>query len=212
MARLTKDYNLMATNPKLAKEWHPTKNGDLTPFDVTQSSNKKAWWICGKGHEWEAQIYSRTNKTGCPYCVGKAACDDNCLQTLNPELSKEWHPTRNGSITPRDVTSKSGKKAWWVCDKGHEWEASISSRGNGTGCPCCCGKKVCDDNCLKTVNPQLSEEWHPTKNGRLTPKDVTPGSIRKVWWICEKGHEWNATLLNRNRGSGCPFCFRSKKN
>ena len=50
----------VADNPQLVAEWHPTKNRDLTPKDVTAGSNKKVWWQCEKGHEWEAVIASRT--------------------------------------------------------------------------------------------------------------------------------------------------------
>ena len=35
--------------PDLVKEWHPTKNGDLTPNDFTHGSGKKVWWLCPKG-------------------------------------------------------------------------------------------------------------------------------------------------------------------
>ena len=56
MAKLTKDYNLAALYPDIAKEWHPTKNGDLTVDNVTPKSNKKVWWICSKGHEYESSV------------------------------------------------------------------------------------------------------------------------------------------------------------
>ena len=90
MAKLTNSYNLEKINPKLAKEWHPTKNGNLTPKDVTPSSAQKVWWICDNNHEWLANISSRSYGAGCPYCSGRAVCRDNCLQTKNPKLSKEW--------------------------------------------------------------------------------------------------------------------------
>jgi hypothetical protein len=70
MARLTNCYNLKKINPKLAKQWHPTKNGNLTPKDCTPNSNKKVWWICDKGHDWSAKIYNRSHGSGCPYCSG----------------------------------------------------------------------------------------------------------------------------------------------
>jgi len=62
---------------------------------------------------------------------------NNTLITKNPSLAKEWHPARNGSLTPKDVTAKSSKKVWWICSKGHEWEATVANRSNGTGCPHC---------------------------------------------------------------------------
>jgi len=104
------------------------------------------------------------------------------LQVINPSLAKQWHPIKNGSLTQKDVFPKSGKKVWWICDKGHEWESAISNRSNGSGCPYCSGREVCKDNCLETVNPALARQWHPVKNGSLTPKDVTPMSGKKVWW------------------------------
>ena len=204
--RASVDNCLQILKPSLAKEWHPTKNGDLTPSDVKIFSNKKVWWLCEKGHEYEAVITGRTQGSGCPFCTGKRACSDNSLQTLNPELSEEWHPIKNGSLTPNDVTKGTHKKIWWICEKGHEWETSIHNRLKGTGCPYCSGRRARIDNSLQTLNPELSKEWHPTKNGKLTPDDVTTFSNQKIWWQCKKGHEWKTTVEKRPRGQGCPFC------
>jgi len=129
--------NLQQKNPSLAKEWHPTKNGKLAPQDVQSYSLKKIWWICESGHAWEAPVARRTKGFGCPYCNGKKACTDNCLQTRNPRLAKEWHPTKNGKLTPRDVTSCSGKTVWWQCKEGHAWKNRISYRNYGSNCPVC---------------------------------------------------------------------------
>jgi hypothetical protein len=205
--------NCLATlNPQLAKEWHPIKNGDLTPFDVTIGSNKKVWWKCKKGddHEWQSQITNRTNGTGCSICRGLKVVSSNCLATLDPQLSKEWHPTKNGDLTPFDVTNNSGKKVWWKCEKGddHEWKASVHKRSSGNNCPICSGRAIVKSNCLATLNPQLAKEWHPIKNGDLTPLDVTIASNKKVWWKCVKGddHEWISTVNNRTNGNGCGIC------
>jgi hypothetical protein len=197
--------------PELAKQWHTTKNGNLTAKDVVTKARQSVWWQCDKGHEWKAAVYSRAAGAGCPYCAGKKVCVDNCLDNLNPALSKQWHPTKNGNLTPKDVTIMSGKKVWWLCDKGHEWEDTIDHRSSGRGCPYCSGQRVCKDNCLQTINPNLANEWHPTKNGDLTPKDVLPGSGKKVWWLCDKGHEWKAVIYSRKAGRGCPRCFGRKK-
>ena len=206
MTSVTQDYNLHVLNPKLSGEWNPTKNGSLTPRDVAPNSHKKAWWICSKGHEWQALISNRNRGRGCPYCSGRKATKENNLQNINPILAKEWHPTKNGAFTPRDVTPKSNKKAWWICSKRHEWFAIINNRAKGHGCPYCTHQKVRDDNCLMAVNPKLSKEWHPTKNGALMPRDVFPGSNKKAWWRCNRGHEWRAVINSRNMGKGCPNC------
>lgn len=52
----------------LLMQWHPTKNGELTPDNVSQSSRKPIWWLCEKGHEWQTQTVSRLGGTGCPVC------------------------------------------------------------------------------------------------------------------------------------------------
>ena len=74
-------------------------------------------------------------------------------------------------------------KVWWQCNNGHEWEATIANRSSRkSGCPECAGKKVGKDNNLFVKFPKVAKEWHPSKNKPLTPKDVTPGSKKKVWW------------------------------
>ena len=88
---IEKENSLADRFPELAKEWHPTKNGDLTPYDITSGSGKRVWWRCSKGHEWQAVVYSRHNGTGCPICSNKTVqAGFNDLATCNPILAKEW--------------------------------------------------------------------------------------------------------------------------
>ncbi len=208
--------SLASVNPELAKEWHPTKNGNLTPDNVTCGSHKKVWWKCPKGedHEWVAAVKDRHRGRGCGICAGKIVVKSNCLAILNPELAEEWHLAKNGSLTPEDVTCSSNKKVWWKCPEGddHEWEAIVSDRNNGDNCPVCSNQKVVLSNCLATINPELAKEWHPKNNGDLSPYDVTPGSNKKVWWKCPKGdeHEWKTSINHRTNGTGCPFCSNKK--
>ena len=205
--------SLEECNKSLSLQWHYARNGSLTPRDVTPNSNWKIWWICDKGHEWEAFIYQRNKGSGCPYCAGQRALDENCLHFINPDLARDWHTTKNESLTPMDVMPNSHKSVWWVCHKGHEYISTVKDRTRGNGCPYCSGKAICDDNCLHTLNPKLASEWHSTKNGDLTPRDVTANSGKKVWWVCEKHHEWRTSVDNRNRrkGTGCPYCAGRKK-
>jgi hypothetical protein len=210
--KVCKENCLKNVNPILAKEWHPSKNGTYTAEDFTSGSHFRAWWLCEKGHAWESTIYDRVNGNGCPYCSGKKPSLDNCLQSAHPELAEEWHPIKNRILTPKEVTKCSGKKVWWLCKNGHEWEAKISNRVNGRGCPYCAGKKCCADNCLQTIKPDIAKEWNLSRNKELAPNQVTPGSNKKVWWTCERGHEWMAVIRSRTTGSGCPYCYRLKNN
>ena len=202
------ENDLQTVNPALAKEWNFEKNIELKPNDVMPNSNKKAWWKCSQGHEWQAVIGSRNSGNGCPYCAGqKVIKGNNDLQTLNPNLAKEWNYEKNAELTPADVMSNSSQKAWWKCSKGHEWEAKVSNRSKGCGCPYCAGKKVLKGyNDLQTANPTLANEWNYERNNNLTPSEVTPNSNKKVWWKCNQGHEWQAKIANRNNGRGCPYC------
>ena len=208
-----KRNSLLFSNPTLAKEWNYEKNGNLKPENFLANSNKKVWWKCSKGHEWQATINSRNKGNGCPYCSGRYTVKgENDLQTVNPTLAKEWNYEKNNELTPMDVMPNSNKKVWWKCGEGHEWQATIVDRNSGKGCPYCSGRyAVKGKNDLQTVNPALAKEWNHEKNNELTPMDVLPNSSKKVWWKCGNGHEWQAVVSNRNKGSCCPICAKEKR-
>jgi len=201
-------------DPNTAAQWHPTKNGELTPSDIAAISNRKVWWQCVDGHEWQRSVGSMTRRSvaGCPADRGRVTVAGfNDLQTVNPLLAQQWHPTKNDSLKPTDVTAGTNKSVWWQCPDGHEWQAAVRNRNRfDSSCPAERGLMiVVGFNDLQAVNPSLAQQWHPTKNDSLKPTDVTAGANKSVWWICELGHEWKATVSIRNRtGSRCPFGAR----
>ena len=133
-----KNNSVLICNPQLAQEWNYEKNGSLTPENVTAYSSKKVWWRCAKGHEWETTVAHRNKGRGCPYCAGQRVVRNyNDLQTINPLLAQEWDYEKNNGLIPSDVMPNSGKKVWWKCTQGHEWQAIIQSRNRGNGCPEC---------------------------------------------------------------------------
>lgn len=148
----TKKYlnSLEFCYPEIAKEWHPTKNGKLTPDKVNKASRFKVWWLGKCGHEWDMRVNERTvefvrkngklkKQYGCPYCSGKRILIGfNDLKSQNPEVAKEWDYEKNGDITPESIMVNSNKMVWWRCSKGHEWEATPNRRYNNSGkCPIC---------------------------------------------------------------------------
>ncbi|NNL75984.1 MAG: zinc-ribbon domain-containing protein [Desulfobacterales bacterium] len=137
MPKATPNYNLFELKPNLVKEWHPTKNGTLKPSDVTPGSGKKVWWICEAGHEWQAVIYSRSRGSGCRFCNRHTKADNNRLALSLQGLIKEWHPTKNGKLNPREAISLNSENIWWICEKSHEWKAMVKNRIKGKGCPVC---------------------------------------------------------------------------
>lgn len=205
--------DLASRRPDLAAQWHPVKNRGVTPADLLPGSQYKAWWVCERGHEWQAAVKSRVNGSGCPVCVNQALRPGvNDLAATHPELLPQWHPTKNGELTPQGLMAGTRRRVWWVCEKGHEWQASVLSRANGSGCPVCSGKKVVPGvNDLATHFPEIAAQWHPTKNGAMTARSVSPYSNRKVWWRCSLGHEYQARVGARTqRISGCPYCANRK--
>jgi len=194
--------------PELALQWDYGKNGCLTPADVSPGSTKHAWWRCPEGHSWRAVIYSRAAGHGCPYCSNnKVLAGFNDLAAKNPSLAREWDYENNVGVIPETIAPDSNKKVWWKCGKGHCWQAVVSSRNEGKGCPYCGHRKVLPGfNDLASRNPYLAAEWDYEKNGTLKPSDVFPSSQRKVWWKGKCGHEWQAKISNRATGNGCPYC------
>lgn len=194
----------------LLAQWDAQANLPLTPETIPFGSTQKVWWQCEKGHRWQVTVNNRTSShTDCPYCSGRAAWPgETDLASQFPELAREWHPTKNLPLTPECVLPGSEKKVWWRCGLGHVWRATVHSRTDGCGCPVCANRAVAPGvNDLASQFPKLAQEWHPTKNGALTPQEVTFGTKRKVWWRCEKGHEWYVSVQSRTLdGTGCPVC------
>ena len=216
------------------------KNGGMLPSEVSYASNKTYWWkethddpILGQFvFEWQAKVVNRTLLgEKCPF-VGndKVWGGYNDLQTHFPEIAAEWHPTRNGSLTPLDVVYGSPKRVWWLKpyddpDTGRhydfEWKAPINIRtgvgtndGHQTGCPFLApNPKVWTGfNDLKTRYPEIAEDWDFEKNRNRTPDTIHYGTTKKVWWKCSKcGREWYASVKGRTiDGAGCPTCRKTR--
>ncbi|MDO4312499.1 MAG: zinc-ribbon domain-containing protein [Eubacteriales bacterium] len=207
------ENDLKTEMSELAKQWHPVKNMPLTPSQITKGSHRLIWWRCEKGHEWRASVKSRAEGSGCPICAGrKLLVGENDLVTVCPDLATQWHSEKNGTLKPEMVLATTARRVWWRCDKGHEWQARVKDRMNGNGCPVCCGQKaVAGVNDLESSYPLIAVQWHPIKNGKRMPRDITASSNRRVWWQCGLGHEWKASVCTRTREqTGCPYCANRK--
>ena len=208
--------------PLKAKEWHPTKNGELKPSQFTSGSNKIAWWLCpnkcefGCLHEYEQKINKRSVGQGCIYCLTapKKICYHQSLEFKYPEHAKEWHPTKNGDLKPSQITCHNNKKVWWLCPNTcefgclHEYEQIVSDKTKGIGCPFCSlnRTKSCYHQSFEFNCPELCLEIHPTENKNLILSQITCGSEIKLTWICSKKHVYVASVKFRKRGGGCPIC------
>ena len=231
-------YNDLATKyPEVAAQWHPTRNGDLTPDKVPAGSTMDAWWLLpyddpetGKHFDfvWNATVHNRTShNSGCPYLTGHALWTGfNDLQTKHPEIASQWHPTKNGNLAPDKVMDGCNDRVWWFLpyddpETGRhfdfEWEATVNSRTfRNTDCPYLTNNALWPGfNDLATKYPELAAQWHPTKNGDLTPDKVLVGSHDRAWWLLpyddpDTGKHfdfvWLARISSRiSRNRGCPY-------
>lgn len=208
----------------------------VSHFDLSSGSHAKVKFVCdyclGENQKEEKnkwKVYKQlliqrqsTNKDCCSdsTCKNKKTHEvfiNNLIKnkdTLGDKyqnLILEWSPKNEKDAFQYSYGSEC--EVWWRCKHGHEWETKILNRTrkeNPTFCPYCSGRKVCIDNCLSTIRPDLALEWDYIKNKGLTPHDVTKGYGR-VWWICKKcNHSWNIQVSKRYHGNGCPQCKESK--
>lgn len=200
------ENSLQSLYPHLASEFNSVLNG-ITPDNVKGQSNKKVWWTCPRGHDYEAPISRRSaSGSGCPYCKNvKVLKGYNDLATVNPELADQLDEIKSG-FTAHEVMGKSSKRAWWKCSQGHSWEAVISSRANGRGCPSCSGWSVTVENSLASKHPELLLFFDLEKN-KVSPDEVAVTSKKKIWWKCEHDHSYQQMPLNKTRqNDGCSYC------
>lgn len=175
---------------------------NLNSSDLSPGSGRKLVFNCSEGHTYRFTVKNRTKKdTGCPVC--------RSIFHLYPGLAAEW--SEDNPKTAQQVTPGSQRYVNWVCSLGHTYDASPYSRFRGDGCPYCSGHRVLTGfNDLATTHPELLTEWDTDKNDK-SPNEISFGSAYKAHWICEAGHEWDAPLCNRTKGSGCPECCDSGK-
>lgn len=161
--KLNIEKAIITTHPELAKEFHPTLNGDRTPETISHGSRVEIYWQCikcgyGSNGEWKSvPLHRSTRATSCPCCNYNfhdmdyrqsggygAITGINDIQTLHPRLALEWHPTLNDT-TPDKVKPGSYIHRYWQCTKCDygiigEWYVRPSSRCNAnqkSGCPNC---------------------------------------------------------------------------
>jgi hypothetical protein len=131
----------------LNTQWDAAFNGDLTPHSITKHTTRLIGLKCPVGHLYQTKVHLWALGNRCPYCAGKLVDKNLSLAIQYPKVAAEWHPIKNGKLTPTDVLPKSNKMAWWKCQYGHAWQARIFSRTStikherktyhGTGCPIC---------------------------------------------------------------------------
>lgn len=143
------------------------------------------------------------------------------LASLFPQIAKEWDYERNSPLTPELVAAHSGRKAYWICEKGHKYSSVIASRtGDGCGCPVCSnvgpalyqGGIYVGEHSLAKEAPEIAKDFDAQKNG-ISADNIAVSSNKKMWWKCSVcGFEWQSKVNNRTSTlkTGCPQCAREQ--
>ena len=140
-----------------------------------------------------------------------------------PNYLKDTRPAIFNQIVIKDygfsidkLTTGSGRKVTFKCDKGHIWEAVIKDRtkkGVNCNCPYCSGKRIWGKpNDFASIHPELAKQWDNDKNNCLS-SEITHSSNQKFWWKCSEGHSWQQTPNSRTSADpkkGCPYCANRK--
>lgn len=148
----------------------------------------KTRWKCTEGHIWEASFSSIQRGSGCPHCVGLARKTPHHYHVLGYGRGFKWL----GPDVP-NVTHKTN----WLCQNGHEFEASYNYIQQGIGCITCSGLQQKSPADYQNLASSRGFTW-------LGPEVSNVGS--KTEWKCSNNHKWFATYDSLRSGSGCPEC------
>ena len=141
------ENSLASKYPQLAREWHPSLNGDLKPTDITAQYPKDVWWYCDECKQpWKRAPSVRVRgkgDNGCIYCSGRVYCKGvNDLLTKYPEIAAAWHSTKNGDKKPEDYRYHDDTKVYWQCPNcGKEMFTKIRLKVD-SGTPLCKGCRI----------------------------------------------------------------------
>lgn len=195
------------------------ERNNLEKVDVANlytNSSVYANWICSKGHFFKEKVstmYRRKNK--CFYCTGRSVWPgENDLQTLYPDLAKEFDVEKNG-ISPIYISPKDTKTYMWTCENKHpSFPQSVEHRVNRkTTCPYCTERKVITgNNDLETLFPDIASEWDYENNKGVSPNDISPYTYKSYSWKCPKGHTYTKRVIYRtkfHKRIDCPKCLKA---
>jgi len=177
-----------------------SKGGKCLSKTYTGVENKLSW-SCANGHDWVSTPKEVKKGAWCPYCTGqklwapnktqKEARLDECYLLANQ---------RNGEFLSTEYVNALTKYVW-RCSEGHKWEAKLNDIKGGHWCPTCAGVRVLT---IKEMNDLAT-----SRGGKCLSK-IYINSSQKLFWQCDKNHDWSATQSSIKNGSWCPYCSGKK--
>lgn len=189
----------VADDVGLSEVWDASKNAQEAR-DTPLRSHRAVWWKCSEGHSFQRSPRMMLRDSGCPTCGVRSSS----FAVEHPGLVRLWHGEKNEGLAPSDVDARHTGGVWWRCEAGHAFRRSPLLMKHDASCPHC----SLAEGSLAIRHPAIAAEWHPTRNGEVTPNQIDPNHVMTAWWLCQKGHEFRATVRSRTRGSSrCPTCY-----
>lgn len=201
--RVLVGYNDLASlNPTLSQEWNYKRNGDLKPNDVMPFSNKKVWWICPNGHEYESYVAARSQGHGCRYCQGQIDKDNDKYNVKLHKLHK--------NIDLIDRYTNVDDNLNFICHKCNSVFVSTPHLIMRSGCPICSHHRIgpspeYKNSIFASKFNELFEYYGLTEEQR---KAIMPHSGKKISMkcpICGNRKNISPDAILR-RGFGCRKC------
>jgi hypothetical protein len=208
------ENDLSTTHPEIARQFDADLNRGVTAHDIVASSKHVYYWLCRKGHSFEATVASRTYRgTSCAVCLNRVIIPGvNDIQTTHPEVVATWHPTWLSICPPTTVTAGSDQIVLWRCENNHEYSMRIWDRVNGKPCFECTKLRVQGSNANLTItHPGVAAEWHPERNRDRVPDQYTHESRDRVAWLCSFDHAYYQRIHLRAKGYGCSLCAKEAR-
>ena len=202
--KLVCSHNSLATTaPDAARCWNHSKN-ERSAEQVVAGSGLRPEWKCPTCNwEWQAPVFTRRRRNGCPKCNKKQP--QPTFAEAQPVELAEWDCERNiaEGMHSENNTLGSNQQVHWVCSccprgQPHRWTAPPHSRmGDGTGCPVCAGQQTCVCNSLESLFPLFADDFDVGKNG-FGPSEITAESNKEVWWRNAKHGSWRQSPHSRH--------------
>jgi len=214
---LFKDADLAAVD-----WWDHERNSAEAWATVTPRGRRMAWWKCPEcGNQFEARVADMSAGPKCPVCEPRRQAEwrvayeryKTTAVAAVPELASAWDDEADPSAV---MVAGDWRLRRFTCPRGHHPRLSPLTYLQ-SGCPHCRGQRTTEERLADLrvdpdsfqMNPEIAAQWHPSKNGRLDLRRLSPNSRKMVWWLePDCGHEWQASPAEREKRQRlrCPVC------
>lgn len=142
------------------------------------------------------------------------------LRQINPEAAKMWAYDLNGDLTPDNVGGCSETEVYFRCIENpkHVFKRRIAKMtshrdGHNVGCPYCgpnAKTAFPGETDLLTVCKEAADMWDFDLNTDMDPTKLLPGSGKKAYFKCKKGHGSYRKISDFYRLPKCPECEKKQ--